>query len=101
MRISHAWVRPASPTRATERMALQVDDRIRIVRLLVAQRDVSGASTSPPQPRVGEEGDVVADVGEGILLVEHSTADGRTIWLAEFLEDELELVARPLALDED
>jgi hypothetical protein len=82
-------------------MALQVDDRIRIVRLLVAEREVTGASTLPPQPRVGEEGDVVADVGGGILLVKHSTADGQTIWLAEFLEDELELVARPLALDED
>lgn len=82
-------------------MALQVDDRVRVVRLLVTEREVTGASTSPPQPRVGEEGDVVADVGEGILLVEHSTADGQTIWLSEFLEDELELVARPLMLDED
>ena len=78
-----------------------VDDTVRIVRLLVAEREVTGVSISPPQPRVGEEGDVVADVGEGILLVEHATADGQTIWLAEFLEDELELVARPLALDED
>jgi hypothetical protein len=82
-------------------MSFQVDDTVRIVRLLVAEREVTGASASPPQPHVGEEGDVVADVGEGILLVEHATADGQTIWLAEFLEDELELVARPLALDED
>jgi hypothetical protein len=44
---------------------------------------------------------VVADVGDGVFLVEHATADGRTIWLAEFLEEELELVARPPALDED
>jgi hypothetical protein len=79
----------------------QVDDRVRIVRLRVPEREVTGASTSPPQPRVGEEGDVVADVGEGVLLVEHATADGQTIWLAEFLEEELELVARPLAPDED
>ena len=79
----------------------QVDDRVRIVRLRVPEREVTGASTSPPQPRVGEEGDVVADVGEGVLLVEHGTADGQTIWLAEFLEEELELVARPPALDED
>jgi hypothetical protein len=40
-------------------------------------------------------------VGEGILLVEHATADGRTLWIAEFLEDELELVERPLPLDEE
>ena len=82
-------------------MPLQVDDRVRVVRLRVAERDVTGASPSPPQPHVGEEGDVVADVGEGILLVEHATADGRTLWLAEFLEDELELVERPLALDDE
>ena len=82
-------------------MSFQVDDTVRIVRLLVAGREVTGASASPPQPHIGEEGDVVADVGEGILLIEHATADGQTIWLAEFLEDELELVARPLALDED
>ena len=79
----------------------QVDDRVRIVLLRVPEREVTGASTSPPQPRVGEEGDVVADVGDGVLLVEHATADGQTIWLAEFLEEELELVARPLAPDED
>jgi len=85
----------------TDGKPLQVDDHVRVVRLLVAHRDVTGASPSPPQPHVGEEGDVVADVGEGILLVEHATADGQTIWLAEFLEDELELVERPLALDED
>jgi hypothetical protein len=80
---------------------LQVDDRVRIARLRVPEREVTGASASPPQPRVGEDGDVVADVGQGIFLVEHATADGQTIWLAEFLEEELELVARPLALDED
>ena len=80
---------------------LQVDDRVRIVRLRVPEREVTGASPSPPQPRIGEEGDVVADVGDGVFLVEHATADGQTIWLAEFLEEELELVARPLALDED
>jgi hypothetical protein len=79
----------------------QVDDRVRIVLLRVPEREVTGASTSPPQPRVGEEGDVVADVGDGVLLVEHATADGQTIWLAEFLEEELELVARPLAPDEE
>jgi hypothetical protein len=82
-------------------MPLQVDDRVRVVRLLVAERDVTGASAAPSQPHVGEEGDVVADVGEGILLVEHATADGRTLWIAEFLEDELELVERPLPLDEE
>ena len=86
---------------STDEAPLQVDDRVRVVRLLVAHRDVTGASTARPQPHIGEEGDVVADVGEGILLVEHATADGQTIWLAEFLADELELVKRPLPLDDE
>jgi hypothetical protein len=78
--------------------SFQVDDTVRVVRLRVPEREVTGASPSPPQPRIGEEGDVVADVGDGILLVEHATADGHTIWLAEFLEEELQLVARPPAI---
>ena len=82
-------------------MPLQVYDTVRIVRLLVTEREVTGSSATPPQPHIGEEGDVVDDVGEGILLVEHVTADGLTIWLAEFLEDELELVARPMAPDDE
>jgi hypothetical protein len=81
-------------------MPIQVDDRVRVVRLLVSEREVTSAAKSPQQPHVGEEGDVVADVGEGIWLVEHATADGQTLWLAEFLEDELELVERPMS-DED
>jgi hypothetical protein len=74
-------------------VTFEVGDTIRIVRLLVSPREVTGSSSSPPQPRLGEEGDVVADVGDGLLLVEHLTADGQTVWMAEFLTAELELVA--------
>lgn len=72
----------------------QLYDTVRIARLLTSEREVSGSAAAPPQPRVGETGAVVADVGEGLYLVEHVTADGYTIWLAEFSGDELELVAR-------
>jgi hypothetical protein len=65
---------------------------VRIIRLLVADREVTGASASPPQPCVGEVGCVVADVGDGLWLVEHLTADGQSVWLAEFAAAELELV---------
>src|SRR5688500_5814455 len=67
-------------------------DTVRIVRLIVPDREVMGASAAPPQPHVGETGTVVEDVGEGLYLVEHQTADGCTVWLAEFFADELEFV---------
>lgn len=76
-------------------MSFQPYDTVRIVRLLVPDREVTGSSAAPPQPSVGEVGSVVADVGDGLLLVEHVTADGYTVWLAEFAVDELELVVEP------
>jgi hypothetical protein len=74
--------------------SFQVRDTVRIVRLLVAEREVMGASAAPPQPHVGETGTVVEDVGEGLYLVEHVTDDGVTVWLAEFFGEELELLDR-------
>jgi hypothetical protein len=69
-------------------------DVVRIVRLESEQRDVDGSTHPPPQPRVGETGTIVEEVDDGIYLVERCTDDGRTIWLAEFLSGELELVNR-------
>lgn len=69
-------------------------DIVRIVRLEAEERDVDGASHPPPQPRVGEMGKVVEEVDDGIYLVERCTDDGRTLWIAEFLAGELELVDR-------
>ena len=76
-------------------MSFKLHDTVRIVGLLVPDREVTGSSSTPPQPRVGEVGTVVADVGDGLLLVEHVTADGYTVWLAEFALAELELVVEP------
>ena len=75
-------------------MPFEIDDSVRIVRLVEAEREVTGSTAEPPQPRVGEVGTVVDDVGDGIYLVERATADGQTRWLAEFAESELELVDR-------
>ena len=80
-------------------MRLQSDDTVRIVRLLEREREVTSSSAEARQPRVGETGTVVEDVGDGIYLVERTTADGYTNWLAEFATDELELVDRPLKGD--
>jgi hypothetical protein len=78
-------------------MSFRLDDTVRVARLLVPEREVSGSAAVPPQPRVGETGTVVDDVGDSLYLVERVTADGYTTWLAEFSAAELELVARPPA----
>jgi hypothetical protein len=70
------------------------DDAVRVVRVLVTERDVTGSSATPPQPRVGDLGTVVADVGDGLFLVESCTDDGMTIWMTELATEELELVDR-------
>jgi hypothetical protein len=69
-------------------------DIVRIVRLESEEREVDGSAHPPPQPRVGEMGTVLEEVDDGIYLVERFTDDGRTIWVAEFLAAELELVDR-------
>ena len=70
-------------------------DEVRVIRLLTAERDVTGSSATPPQPRVGDWGTVVADVGDGLYLVESRTDDGVPLWLAEFSREELTLIDRP------
>ena len=75
-------------------MAFEIADRVRVVKLHEAERDVTSAWEEAPQPRVGEIATVVDDVGDGIYLVERTTDDGITAWLAEFGTDELELVER-------
>ena len=75
-------------------MRFQLDDTVRVVRLLEPEREVSGSSEPAPQPRVGDTATIVADVGEGIYLVECCTDDGILRWTAEFAAEELKLVDR-------
>lgn len=76
-------------------MTFQRLDEVRVVRLVVAAREVDGSGAEPPQPRLGESGIVVEPLGDDLYLVERVTDDGRTLWLAEFHASELELVDRP------
>jgi hypothetical protein len=80
-------------------MHFELFDTVRIARLLVPDREVDGTAADPPQPRVGETGLVVTQLGDGVYLVERSTDDGRTQWMAEFLEAELELIERRATCD--
>jgi hypothetical protein len=75
-------------------MRFHIDDTVRVVRLLEPEREVSGSSEPAPQPRVGDAATIVADVGEGIYLVESCTDDGVLRWMAEFAAEELVLVDR-------
>jgi hypothetical protein len=69
-------------------------DVVRVTRLLLPSRDVDGATAEPPQPQLGQRATVVDSLGDGLYLVERVTDDGLSLWVAEFHEDELELVDR-------
>ena len=73
---------------------LELSDIVRIARLMIPSRDVDGPDLTPPQPRIGDLATVVGALGDDLYLIEHSTDDGRSLWLAEFHVGELELVAR-------
>jgi len=77
-------------------MHFQLDDAVRVIRLLEPEREVTGSSDPAPQPRVGDRAVVVADVGEGLYLLESRTDDGITLWMAEFAEEEVELIERAM-----
>lgn len=67
-------------------------DRVRIAKLVMDERPLDGPSGTPPPPRVGEVGTVVAQVGDDLYLVERAADDGQQIWVAEFHTEELALV---------
>ena len=75
-------------------MTFQVDDAVRVVRIIVSEREVATATLDAPLPHVGDEGTIVADVGDGFFIVECRTDDGITRWTAEFAAKELELLDR-------
>jgi hypothetical protein len=69
-------------------------DLVRVIQLEHPERDVDSSIDPPRQPRVGELGTVIEEVADGIYLVERRTDDGRSLWMAEFLAGELELIER-------
>jgi hypothetical protein len=75
-------------------MRFELSDIVRVQRLTVPTREVDGPGLEPPQPRVGDQGRVVALLGDDLYLIEHSTDDGQSVWMAEFLAAELALVRR-------
>ncbi|MBI1765802.1 MAG: DUF4926 domain-containing protein [Acidobacteria bacterium] len=70
-------------------------DCVRIVRLLSPERAYDGTDSVSRPPQIGDTGAIVhvyqtSDKAEG-YIVESVDSEGRTIWLADFLPDELVL----------
>jgi len=69
---------------------------VRVARFIQAERFFEeGADGITRQPRIGDEGIVVATgshEGERLYMIECITDEGDTVWVAEFSPDELELI---------
>ena len=74
-------------------------DEVRIVRLNLPTRPFDGTDGAKRPPRIGDTGIVVyehdAATQAKSYSVENVTSDGATVWLADFDQEELELVSRP------
>jgi hypothetical protein len=69
---------------------------VRIVRLIGSPTNYNGWNLNRRAPQVGDRGFLIDRLdAEGVgtrWVVEASASDGTTIWLADFLDEELELV---------
>jgi hypothetical protein len=74
-------------------MAFELLDTVRLVDLIARRRAVDDSVGTGDEPQLGEMGTVVEIVGEGRYLVECDEGTSGPRWIAEFLEDELELAS--------
>ena len=65
-------------------------DCVKIVELLLANRRFDGTEAVKRLPQIGDVGAVV-HLDEKFCVVENVDANGYTIWLADFLIEELEI----------
>ncbi|MFZ1396368.1 MAG: hypothetical protein WAS33_05695 [Candidatus Promineifilaceae bacterium] len=68
---------------------------VRVVELKTANRPFDGSETVKESPKVGDTGTIVhitTNSKETIYIVEKTNSLGQTIWLADFLQDEIELL---------
>lgn len=77
----------------TSMVALKEFDCVKIVRLLQPNRQYDGTAPVRRSPCVGDTGIIVyiyaSDGEDTIYAVENVEAEGHTIWLADFLSDEI------------
>ena len=79
--------------------ALKEFDTVKVVRLLDSERKYDGSENVMRPPRIGDTGAIVHiysvdDKATG-YMVENVAPNGYTIWLADFLPDEIELAENP------
>jgi len=72
---------------------LKEHDCVKIVRLLQANRPFDGTEGVKRPPRVGDIGTIV-HLAQSFCIVESVDSEGYTIWLADFLVEELEICER-------
>ena len=74
-------------------------DVVRVVKLNSPTRDFTGTESVRRAPRVGDQGTICdqydPDDPKASVIVEMVDRKGMTVWLADFVPDELELVHRP------
>lgn len=74
-------------------------DVVRVVRLDSSTRDFTGTESVKRAPRIGDEGTICdqcdPDDPKAPVTVEMVDREGMTVWLADFVADELELLRRP------
>ena len=74
-------------------MPFELLDTVRLVDFIARGRTVDDSVGSGDEPQLGETGTIVEIVGEGRYLVECDEGPTGPRWVAEFLEDELELAS--------
>ena len=72
-------------------------DTVKVVRILKSERPHDGTTRVMRAPQIGDMGAIVhiylVDGEASGYVVENVAADGNTIWLADFLPDEIEKVS--------
>jgi len=73
-------------------MGFKEYDVVRIAKLVQPDRRVDGTAGVMRRPRVGDVGTIVSVLSDAeVYTVECVDPDGRTVCLADFLQEELEL----------
>lgn len=74
-------------------------DVVRVVRLLERDRSFGGTEGVRWPPRIGDAGTVAHEYdpssSDAPVAVEMTDKDGMTVWLADFVREELEVVQCP------
>src|SRR5258705_13537124 len=72
-------------------------DSVKVVRLLQSERPYDGTSTALRAPQIGDTGAIVhihfVDGKASGYIVENVAPDANTIWLADFMPNEIEKVS--------